>query len=350
MRTGRVYGDVRRPRGRALAARVRVRLEVQLAPPPVGHVRVQLGRREIGVAEHLLHGAEIGAAFEQVRRERVAQEVRMDAARLESRLLGELAQDEEDAGPRERPAARVEEELHPRLALEMRAAVREVAAQRVDRGTADRDDAFLVPLADAADEAVLEVDGVLVEPGRLAHAQAAAVEELDERAVAHRERRRSRRRRRAAARPRRAKACAGARGGASAARPAPRDCRPALRRAPGGGRRSGSRRGGGRSSSRPCRRRGAARRTRRDRRRSRSPASARATPRRARDRAGTPRRCAARAAQPRARGTSRRPCPPTFVLRDLAGRRLPGTPSRAARAARKRRRGRAGRGSARRRS
>jgi len=36
---------------------VRVRLEVQLAPPPVGDVRLQLGRREVGVPEHLLHGA-----------------------------------------------------------------------------------------------------------------------------------------------------------------------------------------------------------------------------------------------------------------------------------------------------
>ena len=70
-------------------ARVRVRLEVQLAPPAIGYVRVELGRREIGVPEHLLHGAEVGAALEQVRRERVAQEVRVDAAGLEPGLLGE---------------------------------------------------------------------------------------------------------------------------------------------------------------------------------------------------------------------------------------------------------------------
>ena len=37
---------------------------------------VDLRRGEIGVAEHLLHGAQVRAAFEQMRRERVAQRVR----------------------------------------------------------------------------------------------------------------------------------------------------------------------------------------------------------------------------------------------------------------------------------
>ena len=81
---------------------VRVRLEVEVAPPPVRDVRVQLGGGEVGVAEHLLHAAEVGAALEQVRREGVAQQVRVDAARLEAGLLGEAAQDQEGAGAGER--------------------------------------------------------------------------------------------------------------------------------------------------------------------------------------------------------------------------------------------------------
>jgi hypothetical protein len=40
-----------------LLSRVRVGLEVQLAAPPIGYVRVELGRREVGVAEHLLDAA-----------------------------------------------------------------------------------------------------------------------------------------------------------------------------------------------------------------------------------------------------------------------------------------------------
>src|SRR5256885_4442607 len=37
---------------------MRVGVEVGVAPPPVGHVRVELGRGEVGVAEHLLNGAQ----------------------------------------------------------------------------------------------------------------------------------------------------------------------------------------------------------------------------------------------------------------------------------------------------
>jgi len=50
-----------------------VRLKVQLAPTPIGYVGVQLGRGEVGVAEHLLDAAQVGAAFEQMRGERVTQ-------------------------------------------------------------------------------------------------------------------------------------------------------------------------------------------------------------------------------------------------------------------------------------
>ena len=79
------------------AAGVRVRLEVRLAAAAVGDVRVELGRRQVGVAEHLLHRAQVGAALEQVRRERVAEEVGVDALRVEARLAGERAQDQEGA-------------------------------------------------------------------------------------------------------------------------------------------------------------------------------------------------------------------------------------------------------------
>jgi hypothetical protein len=46
------------------AAGVGVRLVVQLAAASVGYVCVQLGRREIGVAEHLLEAAQVCAALE----------------------------------------------------------------------------------------------------------------------------------------------------------------------------------------------------------------------------------------------------------------------------------------------
>ena len=68
--------------------------------------------------------------------------------------------------------------------VEERTTAREVAAQRLGRLAADRDDPFLVSLAEAADEPVLEVDAAPLERHRLRDAQARAVEELGERAVA----------------------------------------------------------------------------------------------------------------------------------------------------------------------
>ena len=170
---------------------MRVGLEVELAPPPVGDVGVELGRAQVGVAEHLLDAAQVGAALEQVGRERVAQQVGVDAARLEPGDRGQPAQDQEGARAGQRPALRVQEELGAVAAVEVGAAAREVAAQRLDRWPPDRDDALLAALADDAHEPVVEVDAALLEPDRLGDAQPRAVEQLDERAVAQRSRRRA---------------------------------------------------------------------------------------------------------------------------------------------------------------
>src|SRR4051794_34502507 len=112
--------------GSNLPARVRMRLKVQLAPSPIGYVRVELRRRQVGVSKHFLNGPEVGAALEEMRRERVAQEVRVHALRLEARLLGEPAKDEERARTGELAAACVEEELGAVALVEIRAAVGEV--------------------------------------------------------------------------------------------------------------------------------------------------------------------------------------------------------------------------------
>src|SRR5204862_3372077 len=119
--------------------------------------------------------AEVGAALEQVRREGVAEQVRVDALRLEPRDLREPAQDEEDAGSCERAALRVQEELRPVAPVEVRPPARQVAPQRLGRLTPDRDDALLAALADDADEPRVEVRRVPVEADRLGDAQARAV-------------------------------------------------------------------------------------------------------------------------------------------------------------------------------
>ena len=51
---------------------------VDVPDPFAGQVRVELGRGDTRMAEQLLDDAQVGAALEQVRRERVAQRVRAD--------------------------------------------------------------------------------------------------------------------------------------------------------------------------------------------------------------------------------------------------------------------------------
>src|SRR5581483_8520970 len=127
------------------------------------------------MSEHFLNGAEVGASLEQVRRERVAEEMGVDALRLQAGRSGQAAQDEEDPGPRERAALGVEEELRTVAAVEVRATAGEVAPDRLRRLAADRDDPLLRALADAADEPALEVDGGPLEARGLADAKAGAV-------------------------------------------------------------------------------------------------------------------------------------------------------------------------------
>ncbi len=65
------------------------------------------------MAEHLLDAPQVGAAFQQVRGERVPQQMRVDARGFEARLGGEAPEDEERSGAGQRAALRVEEQLGP---------------------------------------------------------------------------------------------------------------------------------------------------------------------------------------------------------------------------------------------
>src|SRR5271168_4251942 len=68
------------------AGRARMKRAMDLAQVALGQVRVDLRGRDIAVAEHLLHRAQIGAALEQMRGEAVAQ--RMRAYPCEPRIGG----------------------------------------------------------------------------------------------------------------------------------------------------------------------------------------------------------------------------------------------------------------------
>src|SRR6266540_2736383 len=166
------------------ASGVGMGLEVHLAPAAVGHVGVELGGREIGMAEHLLDAAQVGSAFEQVRGEGVPEQVRMHAPGLEPGFRGEPAQDEERARAREWPSLGIEKELRPVSAVQVRPAPGEVTLQSLDCLAAHRHEPFPVTLPDAPHKAQVEVHPGLVEADGLAYPQARSVEQLDERTVA----------------------------------------------------------------------------------------------------------------------------------------------------------------------
>ena len=117
--------------------------------------------------EHLLDASQVGTAFEEVRRERVPQEMRVHAPGLEPGAVGEPAEDEECPRAGQRAAARVEEEVGTVTTVEVRSSQRHVPSQRVRRWAPERHDPLLPALADDADDALLEVDGRLDEPDRL---------------------------------------------------------------------------------------------------------------------------------------------------------------------------------------
>jgi hypothetical protein len=80
------------------------------------------------MSEHFLNRAEVGAALEQMRRERMAQQVRVHARRVEAGLLRPAPEDQERARAGERAALRVQEELGTVAAVQVRPASGQVAA------------------------------------------------------------------------------------------------------------------------------------------------------------------------------------------------------------------------------
>ena len=72
-------------------------------------MRVDFRRAHAGVAEHLLYGKEIGAAFEEVSGETMPESVWTDGF-VDAVLLGEFFHDEENHLAREACASAVEED------------------------------------------------------------------------------------------------------------------------------------------------------------------------------------------------------------------------------------------------
>src|SRR5690606_16201480 len=127
---------------------------VDLHEPVHAHVGVALGGREARVAEQLLDPTEIGARVEQVRGAGVAERVRMQVASPGAERavppydVLDLPDPEGRAVAAEEERARV---LPPRPGAAQIRPLGEIVRERLGRGTAERREPLLVPLADHTD-------------------------------------------------------------------------------------------------------------------------------------------------------------------------------------------------------
>src|SRR5215216_1387088 len=131
--------------------------ELDILQPLARQVRVQLGRRDVAVAEHLLDRTEVAAAGQQVRGERMAQGVRAHPVR-QARAHGMAADDLVEALSGQLPAAEVDEQVPLGRALDERGApALQVRPQRLESGLADWDHPLLRALATSAQHSLVYV-------------------------------------------------------------------------------------------------------------------------------------------------------------------------------------------------
>src|SRR3954447_5956569 len=131
---------------------------------PGRDVRVDLGRREVLVAEQLLDDAEVGAAVEQVRRERVA-ERRRRAARGKPGTPAQAVEPIPQAADAQGPTHVVQEDLDRWRILramapleEDRAAVLEVRGEGCPCRSPEEADPLLATLPDHPDLPSAEIE------------------------------------------------------------------------------------------------------------------------------------------------------------------------------------------------
>lgn len=159
--------------------RPRVRFVVRRLQPFHRHVRVDLRGREAGVAEEGLDAAEVGAGVEQVGGEGVAEFVRADAGGDAG--VVEVALQQRPDGDGAHPLANTRDEK----GAVFDAGGLAVDLDRLQRWRTDGNDALLAALAEDADALGVGIDALHIERAELGEAQAAGVEELQHRGIAH---------------------------------------------------------------------------------------------------------------------------------------------------------------------
>ena len=145
-------------------------------------MRVDLRRRDVGVAQQLLHPAQVAGGLQHVAGEAVAQQVRVDALE-QALLLGELAQAQLHGTRRDRAVAAREDRIRG-----ARAGGRAPFGQRPARVRAHRHAALAAALAQHRHQTVVQVQVAPAQVAQLRQPQAGGIEQLEQGAVAQAQR------------------------------------------------------------------------------------------------------------------------------------------------------------------
>ena len=171
--------------GCGVGQRVHFHRSAQVAHFEMG---VYFGGQDGFVAEEFLHGPDVGAALQQVSRERVAQGMGADGFG-DACGCGAFADDGEDHHAGQFPAVLVEEQDVGRVCRHgHRAPLVEVVPYLTERGVGDGDEPLFVPFAGDAHDPFFREDVVQPQVHQFAHAQAAAVKHFEDGPVAVSER------------------------------------------------------------------------------------------------------------------------------------------------------------------
>src|SRR6266545_635181 len=157
----------------------RVRLVVGLHQPVQRHVRVLLGGGERRVAQHFLDRAQVRAAVQQMRGERMAQRVRRHGGKiLEGPAL--LRDDALHAAGRQPAAATVADQ---RCLARITPRVFQIRPHRLHRLVAQQDDPLLAALAHHGGGACLQVHILDIQTHQLGDPDARRIEDFQDRLV-----------------------------------------------------------------------------------------------------------------------------------------------------------------------
>jgi len=147
-------------------------------------MRIDLGRRDVGVAEHFLDGAEVGPALEQVGGKGMAEGMRRDGL-LDAGSVDVASEDFPGTHARERLATSIQEEdALPLPFLEFRALLADVGRNGRDRGSADGHEALLAAFAENTDQLLLENEVAHAERDPFGDTKTGAIGQLEHRAIA----------------------------------------------------------------------------------------------------------------------------------------------------------------------